>query len=64
MTFREDDYRIASGVPEFWAPGEYGPLACGCYLVALAFDPSGPCLCLLMQRRDAAAHPHALAEFR
>jgi hypothetical protein len=60
----EDEYRIASSTAEFWPEGEWGPLDCGCCLVAETFDPVGPKLLLMMQRRDAAPHTHQLGEFK
>ncbi len=55
---REDDYAVRGSFTAFCTAGEYGPLACGCCVVALAFDPCGPCLVLHMERRDAEPHAH------
>lgn len=59
----EADYRIAGSLAAFIDPGEFGPLPCGCCLVVEEFDPVGPRLCLVMRRKDAEPHPHALGDF-
>ena len=58
---KEDEYRIAGSFAQFWTPGEYGPLPCGCCVVAAEFDPVGPSLCLILTRKDAD-HSHTSAE--
>lgn len=59
----EQDYRIGHSFAEFWTPGEYGPLTCGCCLVVVGFDPCGPSMCLVMVRRDSETHEHAAEDF-
>lgn len=59
VEINEDDYRIAASTTAFMPTGEFGPLDCGCCLVSEAFDPVGPRLVLVMQRKDAEPHTHS-----
>jgi hypothetical protein len=63
VPFSEDDYGIAGGGTGFVTAGEYGPLKCGCYIVATPFDPCGPCLLTIMMRRDVPFHDHTAQDW-